>query len=280
MHLGCMRTLAIDSNVREGAACSALTTLPATASKPTMKPTIIGERIGIVSSSSQAQLILERQLPDAPAGGGENRVRHRGSGDGCAWFADSAWRFQVAHQVHLDGRRLVDSHDSNVMEVGLLDPAVLERHAAPQDAADSEDYPALGLGLHRVRVYDRPAIDCADNPVDADLARLRHRDLGHLRQITAPFAEKHRDAAAAAFGQRRSPSGRLRGDVQDCRRARRFAKKGPAKRGGILLRGCGELVDETLNHEVVVRDSDASPEPGFKTGSSWRTYSTRIAGMS
>src|SRR5215469_9415064 len=143
MHLGCMTTLAIASNV---AACDASTTRPATASKPT----IIGKKIGIVSSSSGAQLILERQLPDAPAGGGENRVRHRGSGDGCAWFAHSAWRFQVAHQVHLDGRRLVDSHDSNVMEVGLLDPAVLERHAAPQGAADSEDYPALDLGPHGV----------------------------------------------------------------------------------------------------------------------------------
>src|SRR5882672_8905628 len=140
MHLGCMTTLAIGSNVPEGAACGASTTLPATASKPT----IIGE----------------------------DSVRHRGSGDGRAWFADSAWRFQVAHQVHLDGRRLVDSHDSNVMEIGLLDPAVLERHAAPQGAADSEDYPALDLGLHRVRVHDRPAIDCADDPVDADLARL------------------------------------------------------------------------------------------------------------
>src|SRR5262249_56212670 len=97
-------------------------------------------------------------------GGGENRVRQRGRGDGRGWVADSAWRFQVAHQAHLDGRRLVDSHDSNVMEVGLLDPAVLERHAAPQGAADSEDDPALDLRLYRVRVYDRPAIDCADDP--------------------------------------------------------------------------------------------------------------------
>src|SRR5262245_60142201 len=174
MHLGCMTTLAIGSNVSEGAAWGASTTLPATASKPTIKPTIIGEKIGIVSSSSRAQLILERELPDAPAGDGENRVRHRGSGDGCAWFADSAWRFQVANQVHLNGWRLVDSHDSNVMEVGLLDPAVLERHASPQGAADSEDYPALDLGLHGVRVDDRPAIDCADDPVDGGLARLRH----------------------------------------------------------------------------------------------------------
>src|SRR5262245_20904134 len=169
MHLGCMTTLAIGSNVSE-TAYGASTTLPATASKPT----IIGEKIRIASSSNRAQLILERQLPDAPAGGGEDRVRHRGSGDGRAWFADSAWCFQVAHQVHLDGRRLVDSHDSNVMEVGLFDPAVLERHATPQGAADSEDYPALDLGLHGVRVHDRPAIDCADEPVDGGLARLRH----------------------------------------------------------------------------------------------------------
>jgi len=55
-----MRTLAIGSNVSAGAACGASTTLPATASKPTIKPTIIGEEFGIVSSSSRAQLILER----------------------------------------------------------------------------------------------------------------------------------------------------------------------------------------------------------------------------
>src|ERR1700740_3143121 len=116
MHLGCMTTLAIGSNVPEGAACGALKTLPAIASKPTIKPTIVGEKLGIVSSSSRAQLVLERQLPDAPAGGGENRLRTRGSGDGRAWFADSAWRFQIAHQMHLDGRRLVHSHDSNVVE--------------------------------------------------------------------------------------------------------------------------------------------------------------------
>src|SRR5262249_6237599 len=172
MHLGCMRTLAIVSNVPEGAACGASTTLAATASKPTIKPTMIGEKTGIVASSSRAQLIRARQVPNAPAGGGVNRARYCGSGHGRAWLADAAWRLQVAHEVHLDGRRLVDSHDSNVMEVGLLDPAVLERHAAPQRAADSEDYPALDLGLHGVRVHDRPAIDCADDPVDADLARL------------------------------------------------------------------------------------------------------------
>src|SRR6266851_2130449 len=70
------------------------------------------------------------------------------------------------------------------------------------------------------------------------------------------------DTETPAFGQRLSPSGRLRGDVEDCHRARRFAEKGPAKRGRILLRGGGELVDEALDHEVVVCDSDASPEPG------------------
>src|SRR5215813_9097547 len=106
MHLGCMRTLAIGSNVPEGAAGGGLPKLPATASKPT----ITDQKIGIVSSSSRAQLVLERQLPDAPAGDGENRVRHRGRGDGRAWFADSAWRFQVANHVHLNGWRLVDSH--------------------------------------------------------------------------------------------------------------------------------------------------------------------------
>src|ERR1700758_4701895 len=135
MHLGCMTTLAIGSNIPERAACGAPTAVPTTASKPA----IARENSGIRSFSSRAQLSLERQLPDALAGGDEDRVRHSGSGDSRAWFADSVWRLQVAHEVHLDGRRLVDSHDANVMEVGLLDPAVVKRHATPQGAAYSED---------------------------------------------------------------------------------------------------------------------------------------------
>src|SRR5215470_17201343 len=276
MHLGCVTTLAIGSNVSEGAACGTSATLPAT----TSRPAIMGERIRIVSSSSRAQLILERKLPDAPAGRGENRIRHRGSGDGRAWFADSAWRFQVAHQVHLDGRRLVDSHDSNVMEVGLLDPAVLERHAAPQGAADSEDYPALDLGLHRVRVHDRPAIDCADDPVDADLARPRHRDLGHLRQITAPFAEKHRHAAPRPSGSgfphpdacvAMSRTAVARGDLR--RRARRKAA------GSCFAAAASSSTKLSITKLLCVTPTPRQ-NPVFKTGSSWRTYSIRIAGMS
>src|SRR5258706_6893361 len=137
MHLGCMTTLAIGSKLAEEAAGAAR--LPALAR--TSRPTMNEARIRMVVSSARAELLLQRQLPNALAGRGKNRVRHGSRGDRRARFANSAGRFPVAHQVYLDGRHLVDPKDANVVEVGLLHSALLERHFAPEGTADSEQDP-------------------------------------------------------------------------------------------------------------------------------------------
>src|SRR6266446_1437897 len=108
-----MRTLAIGSNVAGGAAGANSLPSPARARSPTIR----GATIVIVPSSSGPELIFERQLPNAFAGRGEDGVGQRSSGDGRARFADAARRFQIAHQVDFDLRRLVDPHDPNVVEV-------------------------------------------------------------------------------------------------------------------------------------------------------------------
>src|SRR2546428_13718464 len=79
------------------------------------------------------------------ARGGARRRRTR--------LPDPAGRLEIAHQVDGNGRRLVDPQHEDVMEVGLMDPALLQRHLSPEGAADAEDDPALDLSLVRVGVH-------------------------------------------------------------------------------------------------------------------------------
>src|ERR1700752_3718066 len=107
MHLGCTRTLATGSNVAEGAAGGESLPSPSRATRPTIR----SATMAIVSSSRRPeQSILERQLANAFAGRGKDRVGDRGSGDGGAWFADSARRGSAANEVHLDRGGFVDAH--------------------------------------------------------------------------------------------------------------------------------------------------------------------------
>src|SRR5215831_1995918 len=98
MHRGCITTVAIGSKAAEEATGAALLSPLAT----TSRPAINGARIGIVFSSSRTELVLQRQLPNSPAGRCEDRVGQRGGRDRSARFADSPGLFEVAHQVHLD----------------------------------------------------------------------------------------------------------------------------------------------------------------------------------
>src|SRR5262245_5431570 len=190
MHLGYITTLAIGSNRAEEPAGA-----PWLAPEAAIRTKIVA-RIAIVFSSGRAELFFQGQLPNALASRGEDRVGQRGPGDGGARFADPPGLLEVANEVHFDRRRLVAAHHPNVVHVGLVDTAVLERHAAPEGAADSEDDPSLDLGLHRVGIHHRPAIDRADDSVHADLARLRHRNFGDLSEIAVPGAVEDRDPAA------------------------------------------------------------------------------------
>src|SRR4051812_3408138 len=178
MHRGCRSTLAIGSK-RWGAAASAASLLlqPASASTRT------GARIRMVFSSGGAELLFQRQLADALAGRGKDRVRERRSGDRGSRLADSARGLQVAHEVHFDLRRLVDPQRSIIVEVGLLDPALLERHLAPQGAADPEDDPPFGPRPDRVWVPDRSAVDPAAPPVPTEVARAGNLAFRHFGEI-------------------------------------------------------------------------------------------------
>src|SRR5207245_2754091 len=131
----------------------------------------------------RSQLVLDRQFANALAGRREDGVgdrRHHRLGSG---LADSPRGLGAPHEMHFDHRGLVDAQHPVVVEVVLLDAAVLEGDLAPQDARDPEDDPALDLCLDGVRVDDDAAIHGADHPRDADLPLLRDRHLRNLRDV-------------------------------------------------------------------------------------------------
>ena len=114
-------------------------------------------------------MILERQLPDAPAGGGENRVRHRGGGGGRAWFADSAWRATLVQLYSFSKAYCIPGHRMGALVAGtpfvgqiakILDCIQICPGRAPQRALVSE--------LGRIREYE---LDAPPDPAaDAQLA--------------------------------------------------------------------------------------------------------------
>src|SRR2546422_2056542 len=134
MHRGCMTTLAIGSNGAGSAVC-AVALRPEASERTTMN----GATLLIACSSRRAELALERQLAYPLARRREDRVRQCWCRNRGAWLAYPARCLRVPHQMHFDRRRLIDPQHANVVEVGLLHPAVLQGHLAPQRAADSED---------------------------------------------------------------------------------------------------------------------------------------------
>ena len=76
-------------------------------------------------------MILDGQLADALAGHREDRISHRRGNANRSRLADAAWRFAVLHKVNLDLRSFVDTQDAIVVEIMLLDTAILQRDLAP-----------------------------------------------------------------------------------------------------------------------------------------------------
>ncbi len=92
---------------------------------------------------------------------------------------------RARHDVHLDGRRLVDTKHLVVIEVRLLDPSVLDGDLAIQGSGDAEVHAALDLRADGVRIDDRAAIDRRHDAADPHRLVGRYRDFGHQRQIAA-----------------------------------------------------------------------------------------------
>src|SRR5258708_32318439 len=78
-------------------------------------------------------------------------------------LADAGRGFGAWHDVYFDLRSLVDAYHRVIVEIGLLDFAVLQRNFAIERRAQPEDDSALNLGFYGIGINHTAAIDCADN---------------------------------------------------------------------------------------------------------------------
>ncbi len=117
-----------------------------------------------------------------------------------AGLAHAGRLFGRGHDVNLHLGRFIHAQHAIVVEVALLDAAVLQGDRAIQRRAQSEADAAFHLRFDDVRIDGRAAVNGANHPIDLDATCVIDADLGHLRhEGIERFA--HRDAAALALGQ-------------------------------------------------------------------------------
>ncbi len=143
------------------------------------------------------------------------------------------------------------------MKVRLLDGAVLDCDPALERSGQAEHDGTLDLSVHLVRIDDDAAVDCADDALDLDHV-VGHANLGHLRDDRAERFV-HRDALVRP-DLRRSPVALLGNEIEHAEMTR-FALQQPTTELVRILTGfVGELVDEALDDERILRMTDAAPE--------------------
>src|SRR5712692_9018918 len=133
--------------------------------------------------SCWTQLVFHRKLPNPPAGRCKDGVRDRGHHRRGAGLADATGWLGALDQMDLDHGRLAHAQHPVVVEVVLLDAAVLDGDLTPQRPGDPEDDAAFHLGLHDVGIDHGAAIDHAHYPLDAHVALLRYFDVGDLSDV-------------------------------------------------------------------------------------------------
>src|SRR5882757_6962071 len=165
---------------------------------------------------------IDRKLPQALAGECKNRVNYGWGDRRGARFTDAAWLLVRIDHVHFDRWSLIDAQDFIVVEIALLDAAILEGDLAVQGRGQPKDNTPFHLRLDGVGIDHLPAIQRADDAFDADPAILADRDLGYLRDVTAE-AEHDGHPAADSCRQRFVPAGFVRDEIEYCFCARGIA---------------------------------------------------------
>ena len=160
--------------------------------------------------------------------------------------------------MHLDRRRLVDPHHAVVIEIILLDRALLIGEPAVERAGPAEDETALDLRFDRVGVDDKTAIDRGHRSSHHHRALRQDLDLDHHADMAAEDRADG-DAAPNARRARRVPGRLLGNKVEQRQNAWVLLQQGPAISDRVLAGGVGQLVNKALDLEQVVRGSDTAP---------------------
>ena len=221
---------------------------------------VLGRRGAIPRLQCGASAQLVRSTEAQPhAGRGEDGVAERGCRDGGADLAEAAGRLGALDAIDLDLRRLVHPQIAVVVEVALLDGAVLQGDVAVQRGAQAEEQAALNLRLDGARIDGDAAVDRGDRAAQPHLALRRHLGLDDEAHMAAE-RRAERDAAPDPRGQgARAPADFARGQIEHAQRARVLGEQRAPVVERILAGGMRELVHEALDHEQVVRRTDAAP---------------------
>ena len=192
-----------------------------------------------------------------PGGGGDGVDQRRRTG-GAARLADAAGRFAARDDVHLDHRRLVDPHHAIVVEIGLLNPAILDRDVAIERGGAAEDHSALHLRRQSIGIDHPASIHHRGDALEMDFARFVHCHFGHGGDIGAE-SELGADAPALPRRQLRAPARLLRHLLQRLSQPRALVQMRQAEGDGILARFQRQLVHQAFAGEDGVVGRDAAP---------------------
>src|SRR5262245_28057849 len=91
------------------------------------------------SSCERDVVVLERDRANALAGGGKERIEHGGRGDEDRRLAHTTPEPARRHDDRLNLRHLADPHHVVVVEVGLLDAAILDGALAVEQRRQAVD---------------------------------------------------------------------------------------------------------------------------------------------
>src|SRR6267143_5804242 len=146
-------------------------------------------------------VVLQRHRADALAGRPVERVHHRRRGDADRRLADAAPHGSTGwHQDGFHFRHLRDAHRVVLVEVRLLNAAVLHRALLEKERREAVDERARDLSLDLRRVHRVARVGRGDDAVHPDLVAVLHRDLAGGRD-EAVEAMQVRKAAIDAAGR-------------------------------------------------------------------------------
>src|SRR5262249_19830898 len=145
------------------------------------------------SSRERDVVVLQRERADALACGGKIRVEHGGRGDADRRLADATPETAGWHEDRFDLPPPRGAHRVLIIEVGLLDAAVLDGAFLIEQRGQTVDERACDLPLDLSWIDAVSRICGGNNAVNLDLVAV-DRDFGAGGHITA---ERHslREAA-------------------------------------------------------------------------------------
>ena len=151
--------------------------------------------------SAPADISLrKRQLTDAFAGGGEDRVGDGGGERRQHGFAESGGRVVALKEVTLDFPGRVGHAEELIFgEVGLDDATALDVELLAPGGAEAVDDGTFNLVFGATEIDDlRADIGHADDAIHAEFAGFRHGHLGDLGNVTAMTKVKRDTLTLAA----------------------------------------------------------------------------------